>query len=97
MRLLSSTFLPVTLSAGGSASRSLQTDLVLGALEQALWLRQRKDTEDLIHPSDRGSQYLSTRYSDRLEEANILPSVGSVAILMIMPWRKPSMAFTKPK
>jgi len=63
---------------GWRVSRSLQTDLVLDALEQALWSRKRRETEDLIHHSDRGSQYLSIRYSDRLEEANILPSVGSV-------------------
>jgi transposase InsO family protein len=63
---------------GWRISRSLQTDLVLDALEQALWSRKRRETEGLIHHSDRGSQYLSIRYSDRLEEANILPSVGSV-------------------
>jgi putative transposase len=63
---------------GWRVSRSLQTDLVLDALEQALWSRKRMDTEDLIHHSDRGSQYLSIRYSERLEEVNILPSVGSV-------------------
>ena len=63
---------------GWRVSRSLQTDLVLDALEQALWSRKRRETEGLIHHSDRGSQYLSIRYSDRLEEANILPSVGSV-------------------
>ena len=63
---------------GWRVSRSLQTDLVLDALEQALWSRKRRETEDLIHHSDRGSQYLSIRYSDRIEEANILPSVGSV-------------------
>ena len=63
---------------GWRASRSLQTDLVLDALEQALWARKRLETEGLIHHSDRGSQYLSIRYSERLEEAGILPSVGSV-------------------
>lgn len=82
---------------GWRVSRSLQTDLVLDALEQALWSRKRRETEDLIHHSDRGSQYLSIRYSDRLEEANILPSVGSVGTRMITPWQKRSMAFTKPK
>jgi len=63
---------------GWRVSRSLQTDLVLDALEQALWSRKRMETEDLIHHRDRGSQYLSIRYSERLEEAHILPSVGSV-------------------
>jgi|TARA_B100000315_G_C14504723_1_gene554040 transposase InsO family protein len=61
---------------GWRVSRSLRTDLVLDALEQALWSRQ--DTDDLIHHSDRGSQYLSIRYTERLAEANIDASVGSV-------------------
>jgi putative transposase len=63
---------------GWRVSCSLQTDLVLDALEQALWSRKRKDTDDPIHHGDRGSQYLSIRYSERLEEVNIRPSVGSV-------------------
>lgn len=61
---------------GWRVSRSLRTDLVLDALEQAIWAR--KDTRNLIHHSDRGSQYLSIRYSDRLAEAGIAASVGSV-------------------
>ena len=50
--------------------------LVLDALEQALWAR--RDTKGLVHHSDRGSQYLSIRYTERLSEANIEASVGSV-------------------
>ena len=61
---------------GWRVSRSLHTDLVLDALEQALWAR--RDTMGLIHHSDRGSQYLSIRYTERLSEANIEASVGSV-------------------
>lgn len=61
---------------GWRVSRSLQTDLVLDALEQALWAR--RDIKGLIHHSDRGSQYLSIRYTERLAEANIEASVGSV-------------------
>jgi transposase InsO family protein len=61
---------------GWRVSRSLRTDLVLDALEQALW--SRKHTDGLIHHSDRGSQYLSIRYTERLAEAGIEPSVGSV-------------------
>ena len=61
---------------GWRVSRSLRTDLVLDALEQALWSRQHID--GLIHHSDRGSQYLSIRYSERLAEAGIDSSVGSV-------------------
>jgi transposase InsO family protein len=55
---------------------SLKTDLVLDALEQALYTRGA--TEGLVHHSDRGSQYLSIRYTERLAEAGISPSVGSV-------------------
>ena len=61
---------------GWRVSRSLRTDLVLDALEQALWSRQ--DTEGLIHHSDRGCQYLSIRYTERLAQAYIDSSVGSV-------------------
>jgi len=61
---------------GWRVSRSLHTDLVLDALEQALWARQ--ETNGLIHHSDHGSQYLSIRYTERLAQANIEASVGSV-------------------
>jgi transposase InsO family protein len=61
---------------GWRASRSLRTDLALDALEQALWARP--DTHSLVHHSDRGVQYLSIRYTERLAEAGIEPSVGSV-------------------
>lgn len=61
---------------GWRVSHSLRTDLVLDALEQAIWARQK--TQHLIHHSDRGSQYLSIRYSERLSEAGIDASVGRV-------------------
>jgi len=61
---------------GWRAARSLRTDLALDALEQALWARP--DTKQLVHHSDRGVQYLSIRYTERLAEAGIEPSVGSV-------------------
>jgi putative transposase len=54
----------------------LRTDLVLDALEQALWARS--GARGVIHHSDRGSQYLSIRYTERLKEAGVEPSVGSV-------------------
>ncbi len=60
---------------GWRVSSSMQTDFVLDALEQALYARRPQD--GLIHHSDRGSQYVSIRYSDRLAEAGIEPSVGS--------------------
>jgi transposase InsO family protein len=61
---------------GWRVSSSLRTDLVLDALEQALYARS--DTDGLIHHSDRGCQYLSIRYTERLAEAGIDTSVGSV-------------------
>ena len=50
---------------------------MLDALEQALYARQPEREDALIHHSDRGSQYVSIRYSERLAEAGIEPSVGS--------------------
>ena len=61
---------------GWRVSRSLRSDLALDALEQAL--HARSDIEQLIHHSDRGVQYLSIRYTERLAEAGIESSVGSV-------------------
>jgi len=61
---------------GWQVSKSMQTDFVLDALEQALYERQ-PDRDSLIHHSDRGSQYVSIRYTERLAEAGIEPSVGS--------------------
>jgi transposase InsO family protein len=62
---------------GWRVSSSMRTDFVLDALEQALWARQPERDSNLIHHSDRGSQYVSIRYSERLAEAGIEPSVGS--------------------
>ena len=61
---------------GWQASRSLRTDLALDALEMAIWRRQGQ-LEGLVHHSDRGSQYLSIRYTERLAEAGAVTSVGS--------------------
>ena len=63
---------------GWRVSKSLSTDLALDALEQALYARLRGRAEDLVHHSDRGVQYLSIRYTERLAEVGIEPSVGSV-------------------
>ena len=62
---------------GWRVSSSLRTDLALDALEQALYARPAVD--QLVHHSDRGSQYLSIRYTDRLADAGIDPSSWSVA------------------
>ena len=61
---------------GWRVSRSLRSDLALDALEQALWARP--ETRQLIHHSDRGVQYVSITYTERLAEAGIEPSAGSV-------------------
>jgi transposase InsO family protein len=62
---------------GWRVSTTMTTDFVLDALEQALYDRQPAPQDALIHHSDRGSQYVSIRYSERLAEAGIAPSVGS--------------------
>ena len=61
---------------GWRVSKSLRSDLALDALEQAI--HDRRDVQDLVHHSDRGVQYLSIRYTERLAEAGIQPSVGSI-------------------
>ena len=62
---------------GWKVSSSMHTDFVLDALEQALYARQPGRDDTLIHHSDRGSQYVSIRYTERLAETGIEPSVGS--------------------
>ena len=56
---------------GWRVSTTMTTDVVLDALEQALYARQPDPEDTLIHHSDRGSQYVSIRYSERLAEAGI--------------------------
>ena len=65
--------------AGWQASKSLRSDLAIDALEMAIWNRQRAgdDVSGVVHHSDRGVQYLSIRYSERLAENEIVASVGS--------------------
>ncbi len=59
-------------------SRSMQTGFVLDALEQALHDRRPVQGAGLVHHSDRGVQYVSIRYTERLAVAGVEPSVGSV-------------------
>ena len=61
---------------GWRVARSMSAELVLDALEQAIW--SRSGIHGVVHHSDRGSQYLSIRYSERLAEIGAQPSVGSV-------------------
>jgi len=63
---------------GWRVSRSMQAGFILDALEQALHARRPTQSNGLIHHSDRGSQYVSIKYTERLAEAGIEPSVGSV-------------------
>lgn len=63
--------------AGWKVSHAMRTDLVLDALDQAIHQRCDGEPGDLIHHSDRGVQYLSMRYTERLADAGIEPSVGS--------------------
>jgi putative transposase len=62
---------------GWQASTSLRSDLALDALEMATFARGDEDLTQLVHHSDRGVQYLSIRYTERLGEAGIANSVGS--------------------
>ncbi len=59
---------------GWRVSSSMETTFVLDALEQALWARRPSGT---IHHSDKGSQYVSLAYTERLKEAKLLASTGS--------------------
>ncbi len=65
------------LIVGWRVSTSLSADLALDALEMAIWTRSGQHLGDLVHHSDRGVQYLSIRYTERLAEAHAAPSVGS--------------------
>ena len=62
---------------GWQISTSLRSDLAIDALEMAIYSRNRNDLSNLVHHSDMGVQYLSIRYSEGLNEAQIVASVGS--------------------
>ncbi len=66
------------LHVGWRVSTSMTTQFVLDALEQAIWQRKLPGNKGLIHHSDRGSQYLSIKYTGRLADAEIDLSVGTV-------------------
>ena len=63
---------------GWRVSRTAHASFVLDALEQALHQRRPVRDDGLVHHSDRGSQHLALRDTDRLAEAGVQPSVGSV-------------------
>jgi putative transposase len=71
---------------GWRVLNSMRTDLALDALEMAIWTRRKYDLNGLIHHSDRGVQYLSIRYTERLAEVG---AVGSRADSYHNAWLKP--------
>ena len=81
---------------GWRVSRTAHASFVLDALEQALHDRRPIHRGGLVHHSDRGSQYVSIRYTERLAEAGIEPSVGSVGDSTTTPSPKRSTVSTRP-
>ena len=70
---------------GWRVASTMATSMVLDSIEQAIWTRQREgvfDLKDVVHHTDRGSQYTSIRFTERLAEAGIQPSVGAVGKLL---------------
>ena len=66
---------------GWRVAATMATTMVLDSIEQAIWTRQQQgvfDLKDVVHHTDRGSQYTSIRFTERLAEAGIQPSVGAV-------------------
>lgn len=66
---------------GWRVAATMATSMVLDAIEQAIWTRHQEgvlDLKDVVHHTDRGSQYTSIRFTERLAEAGIQPSVGAV-------------------
>ena len=80
---------------GWRVNRTAHASFVLDALEQALHDRRPIHRGGLVHHSDRGSQYVSIRYTERLAEAGVEPSVGSVGDSTTMLSPKPSTAATR--
>ena len=87
---------------GWKVSTNATADFVLDALEQAIHARRPGPEDGLIHHSDRGVQYLAMSYTQRLAEAELVPSVGSVGDSYDNPvlslskglWPRPSTAST---
>jgi putative transposase len=66
---------------GWRVAATMATSMVLDSIEQAIWTRRQErvlDLKDVVHHTDRGSQYTSIKFTDRLTEAGIQPSVGAV-------------------
>jgi len=81
---------------GWRVSSSMKTDFVLDALEQALYARRRQRDGELVHHSDRGSQYVSIRYSERLPKPASSPRWAASATAMTTRWPRRSTGCTRP-
>ena len=81
---------------GWRVSSSLRTDLALDALEMAIFSRGDRTLTGLVHHSDRGTQYLSIRYTERLADAGVVNSVGSRATATTTPSPRRSTGSTRP-
>ena len=79
------------------ATTSLTAGIALDALEQALHERRLDPEDPLVHHSDRGVQYVSIRYTERLAETGIEPSSAAEATPTITLWLNPSSASTRPR
>ena len=80
---------------GWRVSRTAQASFVLDALEQALHDRRPAKGSGLIHHSDRGSQYVSIKYTERLTGAGVEPAAS--ATVTTTPWPRRSTASTRPR
>lgn len=78
---------------GWKVSNRMNIDMVMAALNQAI--ADRNNPKDVIHRSDRGVQYLSIRYTDKMADSGVITSVGTRVIHMIMHWLKRLMGFIK--
>jgi len=71
---------------GWRVAATMATSMVLDAIEQSIWTRQQEgvlDLKDVVHHTDRGSQYTSIRFTERLGQAGIQPSVGAVGSCLL--------------
>jgi putative transposase len=83
---------------GWRCGSSMSTQLVLDALEQAVWTRQRdrRSLDSVVAHTDRGSQYVSIRYTERLAEAASPPRSGPSVTATTTLWPRRSTACTRP-
>lgn len=71
---------------GWRVAATMATTMVLDSIEQAIWTRRQEgvvDLKDVVHHTDRGSQFTSIRFTERLADAGIQPSVGAVGSCLL--------------